>query len=404
MNIIDRIFSKTEYQLPIVFKSDDFKTEVQRLMTNYINELTRENVDEKIVGKIRKFRASCSYTLTNYLRGIHSNAFVNFEKAIANLDIENSLLLKSTLGGDVLFRGRENKEDRDYDDDQMYHIPLDKRGIITTQRYSFPRLPCLYAGASIYTCWVEMNRPSFDKFQVATIEPNEEAQKMKVYDLSNIPQRINDLRKEIWFDEDEYLCYWPLMALCSIKSNHDNNAFKPEYIFPQFLLEHIMKGKKNEEYVGIRYISIKVASICRKQLEEDWHTYVNYVFPSRSDSMSEKRCSILNDRFIISHNRSGRELQVLAGVLGRDRVRTKFHKFGEKKSQKDILFERLYGRRVYTHDGKSYPYILSEYGLTEVAVQIERLEDIEEDNDLEIMVSTSADIDGLFPAVNNSDA
>ena len=41
------------------------------------------------------------------------------------MGIENSLLLKSTLGGNVLFRGRENKDDKDYDDDQMYHIGVD---------------------------------------------------------------------------------------------------------------------------------------------------------------------------------------------------------------------------------------------------------------------------------------
>lgn len=375
---IESLFLKQEYQLPVVFKTDDFKTEVNRLLTNYIDELTNANVDDAIIEKIKKFRTSCSYTLTNYLKGIHSNAFENFEKAVAHLDIEDSLLLSSTLGSDVLFRGRTNKDDEDYDDDQMYHIPLNKRGIITTQRYSFPGLPCLYAGASVYTCWVEMNRPSFDKFQVATIEPNDAAQKLKVYDLSNIPQRLDRLSREPWFDEKEYLLYWPLMAICSIKSNHDNNAFKPEYIFPQFLLEHIMKGKKSDEYVGIKYASIKVASICKKQFEEDWHTYVNYVFPSKSDSMSEKRCEVLNNRFKITHNRSGRELQVLADILGRDQSKTKFYEMGAKQTQLEILFESLNGRRIYTHDGKIYSYSLSVYGLTEVAILLDGFEDVEE--------------------------
>ena len=379
MNTIDSIFSKTEYQLPIVFKSDDFKTEVNRLITNYIDELSKVNADTSVIEKIKKFRASCSYTLTNYLKGIHSNAFDNFEKALGHLEIEDSMLLSSTLGADILFRGRANKDDEDYDDDQMYHIPLNKRGIITTQRYSFPGLPCLYAGASVYTCWVEMNRPSFDKFQVATLAPSEETQKMKVYDLCNIPQRLNELKLQSWFVENEYLCYWPLMAICSIKCNHDNNAFKPEYIFPQFLLEHIMKGKKSEEYVGIKYASIKTASICQRQFEEDWHTYVNYVFPSRSDSMSEKKCEVLNDRFKITHNRSGRELQVLADMLGRDQARTKFESFDPHvEPQQDILFNSLNGRRIYTHDGNPYSYALSTYGLTEVAIQIDGFDNLEE--------------------------
>ena len=32
----------------IIFKSDDFKTEIQQLLTNYIHELMRANADEKI--------------------------------------------------------------------------------------------------------------------------------------------------------------------------------------------------------------------------------------------------------------------------------------------------------------------------------------------------------------------
>ena len=52
----------------------------------------------------------------------------------------------------------------------MFHIKYSLRSKVKTQRFSFPGLPCLYLGASSYVCWLELNRPAFDKFQVATIK------------------------------------------------------------------------------------------------------------------------------------------------------------------------------------------------------------------------------------------
>ena len=42
---------------------------------------------------------------------------------------------------------------------ELFHIPISKRGIVKTQRYSIPGYPCLYLGKSIYGCWEEMRRP-----------------------------------------------------------------------------------------------------------------------------------------------------------------------------------------------------------------------------------------------------
>ena len=44
----------------------------------------------------------------------------------------------------------------------MFHIPLNRREIVKTQRYSAPGYPCLYLGNTVYSCWEEMHRPHFD--------------------------------------------------------------------------------------------------------------------------------------------------------------------------------------------------------------------------------------------------
>ena len=283
----------------------------------------------------------------------------------------DSPLVKGTIGADVLFRGRINKDIEDYSEDEMYHIPLTKRGVVSSQRYSFPGLPCLYVGASVYTCWVELNRPSFENFQVATILPAKEVQKMNVFDLSNIPQRLSELRKEPWFNENEYFCYWPLMALSSIKVRHENDIFNPEYIFPQFLLEYVLNNNKTNQYIGIKYPSVKVAAICNKQFCEDWHTYVSYVFPSRTPNMKDIRCKTLENWFSVGHNRSGRELKVLADLISYDESKIKLYNLDTEDSLQRILFKQLQGRRIFTHDAKTYPYNESTYGMIEVAIQLE---------------------------------
>ncbi len=379
MSSIDAFFENKKYQMPIIFESDNLTAEVEKLLDEYILDLENAGVDTDLISKVRVFKEYSHYTLSFYLRGIHSVAFDYFEKAIEVLDITHSQILVSDFKERNLFRGRENSDAGDYTDLEMYHIPLNKRGIIATQRYSFPGLPCLYAGASVYTCWIEMNRPSFEKFQVATIKTSDTARKKKVLDLSNIPQRLNQIKDEEWFDENEYYLYWPLLTLCSIKSRHDNNPFKPEYIFPQFMLEYILLSKNIDEIMGIKYASIKAASINEKQFDDDWHTYINYVFPTHSDSMSEDICSSLRNLFVVEHNRSGKELQILTRLLEIDNARTKVIDLDAQPTKEDAIASALNKRHIYTRDGKMYSYVLSAFGMIEMALLRDKFDDIEED-------------------------
>lgn len=363
--MLDRIFSNPLYQLPITFSSDDYKTEISKLLTSYIKDLEEIGVSQIVIDTIKQFRKSVSFTISNYLKGIHSNAFENFGKAIDTLQIIDSPLLSVELGDVLLYRGRVNSESEDFSNDQMYHIPLNKRGIIATQRYSFPGLPCLYVGASVYTCWVELNRPSFENFQVATVKASCEAQKKKVLDMSHIPQRLVELQKEDWFNTDDYLRYWPLIALCSIKVRNEGHTFKPEYMFPQFLLEYILKRKS--EHIGIKYASIKAAAISKKQFTDDWHTYVNYVFPARSDSMSDEQCTYLAENFMIDRTRSGKELQILSRMLEVDHVRLRTS-FQDGAITLDVPTPKGTWN-IYTGDGKPYPYATSVFGMIEEAMK-----------------------------------
>ena len=398
-DILGKLFiEKEEYKFPIVFRSDNFKDELSCLRDSYVNDLKQFYAAKCVVDGVDKFRKLCVESLSYYLRGIHSQSFNCFEKAIGELKIDNSHLLKTSIKKeDLLFRGRENSDIADYNDDQMYHIPLNCRSIVSTQRYSFPGLPCLYVGASVYTCWVEMNRPSFEKFQVAMIKPSDEACQKEVFDLSNIPQRISAIQNENWFNLDEYLLYWPLLAVCSIKVIRENAPFKPEYIFPQFLLEYILKQDCCTKIVGIKYASIKSSMICSNQLDEDWHTYVNYVFPSRSDSTEDIRCRTLNNLFSISRNRSGKELQVLTRMLEIDNAKLKINGNDDVGTvdSASAISEKSKKIFLYTRDAQKYPYSLSIFGMLEKALRMDGYEDLSEDTPT-IGTLSNEEIDQMF--------
>lgn len=368
MNNLETIFKKEEFLFPIQFGSDDFKNETDIFLSLYIQDLDNLGIDPIIINKLNKFKKYCLLCLSNYLKGLHSNAYDNFTNAIKTLGIKESPLFSSHLGNEILFRGRINQNTSDFSQNQMFHIPLNKRGLIKTQRYSFPGLPCIYAGTSAYTCWVEMNRPNFEEFQLAIIEHNNGVQDKKIINFSWIPQRLELLENQTWFIESDYYLYWPLLAICSIKVRNEDEFFKPEYIFPQFFLEYILQNKS--DYIGIQYVSIKVASNCQAQLEEDWHTYTNYVFPSRSDNMKEEKDEKLSEIFEIGANRSGKELKILTEVIRTDNLRVKvmdqFKKI--KIDGTEEYIRELKKRKMITSDKKSFRYFDSVFGSIELAL------------------------------------
>lgn len=105
--MIDPMFSAGKYDLPIQFNTKatkgDLKKDIAALLTSYIKDLEANGASAEVVSGVTNFRRSCSYVLSNYLRGIHSNAFDDFTKGLAYLGIENSSLLSARLGKEVLF-------------------------------------------------------------------------------------------------------------------------------------------------------------------------------------------------------------------------------------------------------------------------------------------------------------
>lgn len=150
-------------------------------------------------------------------------------------------------------RLKGEKEKVVFEEKDLFHVPFNKRGSVTTKRYSLPGYPCLYLGKSIYVCWEEMRRPALSDFATSAIKAQ-----MDFYLL--------DLRlqKEMYSEENcqIFLRMLPIILACSLKVANESDNFKPEYILPQLLLHIIVvKNQKDQEIEGEESRKIQLAGI-----------------------------------------------------------------------------------------------------------------------------------------------
>lgn len=184
---------------------------------------------------------------------------------------------------------------------EIFHIPLSLRRKIKLQRYNIPGLPALFLSSSIYTCWVEMDKPNIQDLHVSRFMLD----KSKFFSILNFtmidPKRLfyKDQKhtfhgnKKMYCERqsDDFLIdamiLWPLLFACSLKGSNKNDFFKPEYIMPQFLIEWSRTYKNLD---GIAYFSVDLDTS-----NIDPYYAINYVFPVKN--VNNEICSNLADIF-----------------------------------------------------------------------------------------------------------
>ena len=207
------------------------------------------------------------------------------------------------------YRARKGDGSKSLERKDMFHIPFEKKEYVTTQRFSVPGLPCLYLSNSVYVCWEELGRPDINKMQVSRLKL--ENYRLKYLDLSLSPSYLKRMltistsehclegkkTSEQALNEKDYLTLiyimrWPLIAACSIKVKKPDGAFKPEYIFPQFLLQWV---RQNKNIDGIKYFSVRT----NINSEHDLSKFANYAFPVKETKPSGL-CENLTKSFSIT--------------------------------------------------------------------------------------------------------
>lgn len=227
---------------------------------------------EEISLKISQFSNDLRLVLREYYLGQHTSAYELFAESMNKLNISS---LYYALPFDLkLYRARKPQKQRIFKVDDFFHIPFEKRTSVSTQRYSFPGLPCLYMGTSIDVCLRELE---CNNAIVAELQPTFD-KRYNILDLTRLfSTSVQSMSIECQHAFFELL---PLIYLCSTKLKErnitirkeepsgqieksicmsENIHFRPDYIIPQLLLEYILDKTVCTEnpIVGIQYYSVQ---------------------------------------------------------------------------------------------------------------------------------------------------
>lgn len=180
---------------------------------------------------------------------------------------------------------RTLEEGKCFHREDMFHIPFNKRGFVSTQRYSMPGLPCLYLGYSLHACWEEMHRKPISTFAFNRFHLQKD---IKVLSL-DLPD------KSRWgTDHEKVIQIFPLIIACMVEVDNYTNSFKSEYIIPQLLMEWITNHPK-VEVDGICYTSVHKNS----QFNFPQSVYNNLALPAK-DYESGKFSKHLKEMFTLT--------------------------------------------------------------------------------------------------------
>lgn len=163
----------------------------------------------------------------------------------------------------AFFKARINDSENKLRVMDMFHIPFNYRGKVSTQRFSVPGLPCIYLGRSAYICWVELGKPADNIFNVSCVRLDNE---IKIFSLATniykIERYLDGIKnKEIEkynLDSEElirvHFKLWMLSIATSYNINEKGRSFRSEYIISQLIMLYL----KNNDIDGVAYYSKRI--------------------------------------------------------------------------------------------------------------------------------------------------
>lgn len=160
----------------------------------------------------------------------------------------------------------------------LFHVPFEKRSMISPNRFSIAGFPCLYISNNLDCCIEEVGIKTGESMYASVFTSNKQ---LKVLDL----RLLRDVKSD---DIKKYLLLLPLLISCSYEAKSEG-YYVPEYNIPQLMMHYILKSKYKENIDGIVYNSTK-------KPQKD---IVNFVFPVKTVK-SQGWCDKLKDNFQVS--------------------------------------------------------------------------------------------------------
>lgn len=287
---IEELYKKIILLTPYNLGSkEDYRVKLRQALQEYSNIVKQLNVEDRpdgwdnIIKSIDKITSKLKDIALNSYKGLPSTAGSQLGYLLK--EYNSHILYKNFDINTVFYRMRTFEERRtNISYKEMFHIPMNLRRQVTTQRYSTPGYPCLYLGMSVYTCWEEMKRPRMSDCWVSSLK---NTQQIRLLDLS-VPDReyfINNFA--------HYLYLFPIIISCMLPVENSKDIYKPEYIISQLITEWIIKNKKE----GIYYTSVQKD----EGFEFPMNKYHNVAIPVKNALKQDGYCDHLMQLFQISN-------------------------------------------------------------------------------------------------------
>ena len=249
-----QFYEKISKALPVTRSNQDFREDLKNSLSEYLesvkqleDNLFSDGEKAKTIAIIDGYNKQICAIVDMYYDGMHNIAFQEFAsllngEILSNIGIHTITTTRTrTLANNsepqIWFRARVFQDKQIHSYKEMFHIPLNMRELVSTQRYSAPGYPCLYLGNTIYSCWEEMHRPRFDDVMFSGFKV---VRDFNVYDL-RIPKK-SEFENAAW---KNILFKMPLVISCMIKVRNYDYPYKPEYIIPQLLVHTIISNNRN---------------------------------------------------------------------------------------------------------------------------------------------------------------
>lgn len=278
--------------------------EVNSTLKEYTNSIKSYVHDTTLFNNNQGFYKNMSLVLREYYLGQHESAYNLFADTLNKIDI--SYMYSSLSTNQTFYKARKIINNHiKFKPEDFYHIPFEKRFLVSTQRYSFPGLPCLYMGTSPEVCLQEINCTMEDA-AIAEIHAHN-AKSIRILDLTKIFQKSPEhMTIEEW---EHFYELFPLIYLCSTKirtqdlESNTKISFRPDYIIPQLLLEFILDKSiwDKTPILGVQYYSVK-EDFVGKWLAgkiQDLAPKINLAIPAHTENNSGY-CQTLRELFSIN--------------------------------------------------------------------------------------------------------
>lgn len=314
------------YKVPLSRTDDDFPQFVTKFLHSYVALL--RNIEGPFSDEIKN-RHTLIYTLSyrlinsieSYYVGHIPDAYASFKEA--------ALLAKEYLWIDnpnvTIYMDEKNEQMvREYffkarvsygkplDRKEMFIRPFEQRENIPTYRYSIPGLPCLYLSNNILTTWYESGCPDINSLQVSRFELDKSIKRLYFgWNISNfraLTEDVKDTSNNINYLIN-YITYFPIHALCNIKVQNPQGIFKPEYVFPQFLMQWITE----QNIDCIEYMTTKI-DYSQFNNTSTFLRFNNLAIPAQTTSQ-KGYCEILKSRIKLTDSISWQSLQTAYPTL-----------------------------------------------------------------------------------------